>query len=129
MYVYICTHKHMHTLKNIWLHTYIHVCLPTYISTHIQYICHRHGIWVKEKMERFGCIYSIWGFWFGCWQMHRWMTMLPMCMHSGFPTGRSKQMIVMSLNDVTRISNATLGGNYKRRAHWNLGAVIWVFWY
>ena len=23
--------------------------------------CHRHGNWVKEKMERFGCIYLNWG--------------------------------------------------------------------
>ena len=33
--------------------------------------CHRHRIWVKEKMERFGCIYSNQGFWHGCWQMCR----------------------------------------------------------
>ena len=33
------------------------------------YICHRHRNCVKEKMERFGCIYSIWRFWCGCWQM------------------------------------------------------------
>ena len=52
-----------------------------------------------------------------------------MHMHSGFPTGRSKQMIMMSWNDVTRISHAIEGGNYKRRAQPNLGAVIWVFWY
>ena len=25
------------------------------------YKCHRHGNWVKEKTERFRCIYSIWG--------------------------------------------------------------------
>ena len=25
------------------------------------YIYHRHGNWVKEKTERFECIYSIWG--------------------------------------------------------------------
>ena len=23
--------------------------------------CHRHGNWVKEKTERFGCIYSVQG--------------------------------------------------------------------
>ena len=28
----------------------------------VLYICHRHGIQVKEKMKRFGCIYSNWGF-------------------------------------------------------------------
>ena len=39
-----------------------------------------------------------------------------LCMHSGSPTLRSEQMIVMSLYDVTRISHATVGENYKRRA-------------
>ena len=52
-----------------------------------------------------------------------------MCMCNGFPAGRSKQMIVTSFHDVTRISCAIGGGNYKRRAQPNLGAVIWVFWY
>ena len=32
-------------------------------------------------------------------------------------------------NDITVISLAILGGNYKRRAHTNLRAVIWAFWY
>ena len=45
-------------------------------------------------------------------------------MHSGFPSGRSKQTIMTSLNDVTMISHATLGGNYKRRAHQNLRAFV-----
>ena len=27
----------------------------------VWYMCHRHGNWVKEKMEKFRCIYSIWG--------------------------------------------------------------------
>ena len=99
-----------------------------YSHCHI-YKCHRHGIWAKEKTERFRCSYSIQGFQHGCQQMCRWMTMLPIHMHSGFPTRRSKQMITMSWNDVTRISCAIEGGTYKRRAHLNLRAVIWVFWY
>ena len=82
-----------------------------------------------EKTKRFWCIYSNQGF----WHWHQWMyiqTMVfPVCMHSGFLAGRSKQMIVTSRNDVTMISCAILGGNYKRRAHPNLGAVIWVFWH
>ena len=93
------------------------------------YICHKHGIQVEEKMKRFGCIYSNQGFWCWCWQMCRWTVVLLVHMCSGFPAGRSKQMIVMSSNDVTRISHATLGGNYKRRAHQNLRVVVWVFWY
>ena len=60
------------------------------------YICHRHGIQVKEKMERFRCNYSIQGFHHACWQMCRQMAMLLMCMHSGCPTRRSKQMIMIS---------------------------------
>ena len=42
-------------------------------------------------------------------------------MHSGFPAGRSEQMIVMSFHDVTRISHAIKGENYKRRTQLNLG--------
>ena len=91
--------------------------------------CHRHEIWVKEKMKRFKCIYSNWGFWHWCWQMHRQTTVFPVYMHSGFPAGRSKQMIVTSWNDNTVMSCAILGGNYKWGAHTNPGAVIWVFWY
>ena len=93
------------------------------------YLCHRHGIRVKEKMERFGCICSNQGFQCGCQQMCRQTMALPVHMHSGFPTGRSKQMIVTSWNDITMIYCAILGGNYKRRAHQNLRAVIWVFRY
>ena len=53
-------------------------------------------------------------------------------MHSGFPAEILEQMIVTSLYDVTRISHATVGGNYKRRAQLSLEAaaaitVIWVF--
>ena len=44
-----------------------------------------------------------------------------MCMHSGFPTGRSEQMIVTSLCDVMRISHAIEGGNYKREHNQALG--------
>ena len=91
--------------------------------------CQRHGIQVKEKMERFGCFYSNQGFWHGSWQMCRQTTVFCVHMHSGFPARRSKQTIVTSWNDVTMIPHAILGGNYKRRTHPNLGAVIWVFWH
>ena len=36
---------------------------------------------------------------------------------------------MMSFHDIMRISHAIEGGNYKRRAQPDLGAVIWVFWY
>ena len=49
-------------------------------------------------------------------------------MHSGFPTEISEQLIVMSLYDVTRVSCATVGGNYKRRAQPSLGAAVTVIW-
>ena len=35
-------------------------------------------------------------------------------MHSGFPALLVEQMIVTSLNDITRISRAIEGGKYKR---------------
>ena len=44
--------------------------------------------------------------------MCRQMLAVPMCMCSGFPAGRSEQMIVMSFHDITRISHAIGGGNY-----------------
>ena len=37
-----------------------------------------------------------------------------LCMHSDFPTERLEQMIVTSLYDITRVSHAIVGGNYKR---------------
>ena len=58
---------------------------------------------------------------------------LHMC--SGFPTKMMEQMIVTSLNDVTRISHAIEGGNYKRGSATELKSlaaaftVIWVFWH
>ena len=46
--------------------------------------------------------------------MHRqtMADLLHMC--SGFPAERLEQMIVMSLYDVTKVSCAVVGGNYKR---------------
>ena len=49
-------------------------------------------------------------------------------MHSGFCTKILEQMIVTSLYDVTRVSHATVGGNYKRRAQLSLGAAVTVIW-
>ena len=49
-----------------------------------------------------------------------------------FPTRRLEQTIMTSLYDVTRISHAVKGGNYKRRAWLNFEAVdtvVWVFRY
>ena len=72
--------------------------------------------------------------WHGCHWVHR-QTMAVLHMHSGFPTKMVEQTIVTSLNDITRISHAIEGGNYKRGAQpslWSLAAaitVIWVFWY
>ena len=47
-------------------------------------------------------------------------------MHSGFPAEILEQMIVTSLYDITRVSHATVGGNYKRRAQPSLRAAITV---
>ena len=64
----------------------------------------------------------------GCWQMHRQIMVVLLCMHSGFPTKILEQMIVTSLYDVTRVSCARVGENYKRRARLSLEAVITVVW-
>ena len=58
--------------------------------------CHRHKIRVKEKTMRFRCGYSNWGFWQWCWQIYRWTMAFPLCMHSGFPSKRIEQTIMMS---------------------------------
>ena len=82
-----------------------------------------------RKRWRHSDAFTAFGFWHGYWQMCRWMVTFLMCMHSGFSTGRLEQMMVTSWNYITRISCTIEGGNYKRRAQPNLGAVIWFFWY
>ena len=71
--------------------------------------------------------------WHGCqWVCRQTMAVL-LCMHSGFHTKLIEQMIVMSLDDITRLSHAIEGGKYKRRAQPSQGTlaaaitVIWVF--
>ena len=91
--------------------------------------CHRHEIWVKEKMTSFGSSYIKWGFWWQHQHMCRWPMVFPLCMHSGFPMERVEQMIVTSLDDLTMITHTIEGGKYIRRAHLGFGAVIWVFWH
>ena len=84
----------------------------------------------RDKEVQSSC--SILGFQHGCWQICRKTPAVPMCMCSGFPAGRSEQMIMTSFCDVMRISYAIEGGNYKRRAWPSLRtvvAVIWVFRY
>ena len=49
-------------------------------------------------------------------------------MCSGFPAKILEQIIVTSLYDVTRVSDARVGRNYKRRAQLSLGAAITVVW-
>ena len=41
--------------------------------------------------------------WLGCQWMHRWAGMTLLCMCKVFPAGRGKQMIMMSISDVTVI--------------------------
>ena len=43
--------------------------------------------------------------------------MFPQCMHSGFPTEKVEQPIMMSFYDVTIISHAIGEGLYKGREH------------
>ena len=65
--------------------------------------------------------------------MHRQTIAVPLCMCSGFPTGRLEQMIVTSLYDIMGASHVIMGGNYKRRTQLSLVGlaaavtVIWVF--
>ena len=69
-----------------------------------------------KEMTRFGLsiIFGIFGVNTGrcadeLWWFHCVCTVV-------FPAKRLEQMIVTSLYDVTRVSRAPVGGNYKRRA-------------
>ena len=60
--------------------------------------------------------------------MHRQTMVLMLHMCSGFPAKRLEQTIMTSLYDITRISHATVGGNYKRKAWPSLRAAVTVVW-
>ena len=75
-----------------------------------------HGKGIRKREEEVWSLCNIWDLRCGWQQMCRQTVAVPLHMCSGFPTLRSEQMIVTSYNDVTRISHATVGGNYKRRA-------------
>ena len=90
--------------------------------------CHRHGKGIQKRDGEVWTLHNIWDFWRGCqWMCRQTMTVL-LHMHSGFPAEGLEQMIVTSLYDVTRVSHATVGGNYKRRAQPSLRAAITVIW-
>ena len=78
------------------------------------YICHRHRKGIRKRDDKVWTLCNVWDFQCGCWQMQGQTMAVPLCMCSGFPTKRLEQMIVMSLYDVTKISHARVGGNYKR---------------
>ena len=71
---------------------------------------------VRKRDKEVQSLCDIWYFQCGCQWMCRQTVVVLLHMHSGFPTLRLEQMIVMSLYDITGISHATVGGNYKRRA-------------
>ena len=79
-------------------------------------LCHRHRKGIQKRDDEVQTLCNIQDFQHGCQWMCRQTVAVPLHMHSGFPTKRLEQMIVMSLYDVTRVSHATVGGNYKRRA-------------
>ena len=87
---------------------------------------------VQKRDNEVWNLHNIWDIWHGFRQMCRQIMAVLLHMCSGFPTKILEQTIVMSLYDVTRVSCATVGGNYKRRVQLSLGAavtVIWVFWH
>ena len=90
--------------------------------------CHRYGKGIRKRDEEAWNLCNIHDFWCGCWQMCRWTVAVLLHMHSGFPALRLEQTIVTSLYDITRISHATVGGNYKRRAWPSLRAAVTVIW-
>ena len=71
---------------------------------------------IRKRDKEVWTLHNIQDFWCGCQQMHRWTVAVLLHMHSGFLTLRLEQTIVMSLYDVTRISHATVAGNYKKQS-------------
>ena len=117
----VYTHRHIYIHKYIYKHkqTFIHVWIYMYVLTHPHlspYICHRHGKGIRKRDDEARTLCNIWDFQHGCQLMCRQTGAVPLHMHSGFPAERLVQTIVMSLYDITRVSHATVGGNYKRRA-------------
>ena len=92
------------------------------------YICHSLEIWVRKRP--IGLCIAVGNSWWGHWQICRQITVIPLHMHSAFPTERGKQTIVMSFNDVTMFAHASgrgYGRGYIRKACMSVGAVVWVF--
>ena len=71
-------------------------------------------VWKRD--DKVWTLRNIWDIQHGCQWIHRRTMVVLLHMHSSFPTEILEQMIVTSLYDVTRVSHATEGGNYKRRA-------------
>ena len=90
--------------------------------------CHRHGKGIRKRDNEVQTLHNIWDFWHGHQQMQRQTMAVLLCMHSGFPSKRLEQTIVTSLYDVMRMSHATVGGNYKRRAQPSLRTAVTVIW-
>ena len=71
---------------------------------------------VQKRDNEVWTLCNIQDIWHGCRQIQRQTMAVLLHMCSGFPTEILEQTIVTSLYDVTRVSHATEGGNYKRRA-------------
>ena len=81
-------------------------------------------VWKRDDEVR--TLHNIQDLWCGCqWICRQTMAVL-LQLHSGFPAEILEQTIVTSLYDVMRVSRATVGGNYKRRAGPSLGASVTV---
>ena len=131
IYKYICIYIDIFIYMHIYIFIYAYIYLCIYIYT---YICHRHGKGIRKRDNEVWTLCNIRDFWHGSWWMCRRTVAVLLHMCSGFPTKRLEQMIMTSLYDVTRVSHATVGENYKRRAWLSLRAaaavtVIWVFWH
>ena len=83
--------------------------------------CHRHRKGIQKRDNEVWTLHNIGDIWHGHWWMYRQTMAVLLHMCSGFPTERLEQTIAISLYDVTRVSHATMGGNYKRRAQPSLG--------
>ena len=71
---------------------------------------------VQKRDEEVWNLHHFWFIWHGCWQVCRQTMAVLLCMCSSFPAKLIEQMLMTSLDDVTRFSHVIEGGKYERRA-------------
>ena len=85
------------------IYIYAYIFIYTYMHLYIYVTGTKTGL--ETKRQHYILLVKMVN-WRGCWQVHRQLSVDHLCMCSGFPTKMMEQTIVMSFNDVTRITHA-----------------------